>query len=200
MQKYNGKPLVFLSYDIEADGPSVGLASMLNFGMVGITVDKERAVVFEYEANLEPLPGMLYNLSNNEFWNRPEQKDALEYISKDRREPCTVMTEVALQLAELGTRYEVIPVAWPAAFDWPWINYYMWRFANGNPLGYSSNDLGSYDWAVSKSIAPVSFDMDGLKKTLEVPERIGAMPAHSGLVDAYYQGMAFVNAVLSRVG
>lgn len=48
------KPLIFLSFDIEADGPAPGLNSMLSLGFVGI--NEEGKFVFQYEANLNPLP------------------------------------------------------------------------------------------------------------------------------------------------
>ena len=37
-----------------------------------------------------------------------------------------------------------IAVAWPAAFDFAFVNYYCHRFAGRNPLGFAALDIRSY--------------------------------------------------------
>jgi hypothetical protein len=180
------KPLLFLSIDIEADGPAPGLASMLNLGVVGIEAIGGN-VVFEYEANLKPIPDARYNLKTNEFWNRPENLNALVYICDQPRLPADVMKELAAGITELQAKYQIETIGYPIAFDWQWINWYFIAFHGTNPLGYAGRDVGSYKWATRSSVYPVGVKMEGI----ELPPKYKKLPKHSGLVDAYTQGMYF---------
>lgn len=179
------KPLLFLSIDIEADGPAPGLASMLNFGIVGIATSGE--VVFEYEANLEPMPNTRYNLKSSEFWNRPENLEALVYICDKPRNPSVVMEELSVKIVELQAKYQIEPISKPIAYDWQWINWYFVNYLGVNPLGFAGRDIGSYYWATKSSTYPARINVDDI----ELPPRYKKLPQHSGLVDAYRAGIFF---------
>lgn len=63
---------MFLSFDIEADGPCPGLNSMLSFGMAGFTPDAR--IVFEYEANLFPLPDTKPDPKTQKWWDNQARR------------------------------------------------------------------------------------------------------------------------------
>lgn len=192
---------IVLSFDIEAAGPAPGLGSMVNIGLVGLTISHKPSIVYSYEANLCELPDAVDTLAKHDWWNRPEQASALAYITHKPRDPARVMKELAVELEDLKTKYgagRIHTVAWPAAYDWQWLNYYMWRFTKSNPLGYACRDIGSYHWGATKTRPYVSMDLSELKKRTNLPAYLRETPEHSGLIDAYYQGLAFIEDLLAN--
>ena len=159
---------------------------MLNLGMVGIEASTGN-VVYEYEANLTPLPNAKYDLKSNEFWNRPENLEALVYICDERRDPAVVMIELASGITELQSKYQIETIGYPIAYDWQWINWYFVNYIGTNPLGYTGRDISSYKWATRSSVYPERVAISHI----ELPPKYKKMPKHSGLVDAYTQGMYF---------
>ena len=47
-----------------------------------------------------------------------------------------------------------IAVAWPATFDFAFVNYYCHRFSAGNPLGFAALDIRSYANGLAGSRRP----------------------------------------------
>lgn len=190
-------PKVVLSFDIEACGKAPGLGSMLNIGFVGLTVEAQPQVVLQFEANLKELPDAPQKLADHTWWQQPEQAEALAYITKNPQDPEETMKCLADALKEflhVFGKDNVIVVAWPAAYDWAWLNYYFERFNGSNPLGYSCRDVGSYYWGKQKQLQPSSPNL--VKFKLEhanlLSEEFKSLPQHSGLIDACWQGLAFV--------
>src|SRR5581483_10980864 len=99
-------PLLFLSFDIEADGPTPGINSMLSFGMVGF--NEECNMIFEYEANLNSLPGAEQSISTMEWWLKPEQAEAWKYVNNNKREPKDVFGELEKKINILAKEYKII--------------------------------------------------------------------------------------------
>lgn len=180
------RELVFLSFDIEATGPSPATGSMVNFGMIGLQV-KDDNIVFRYEVNLTELHRAKHTLKNSPFWRDPKQAEALRYITREPLEdPHDVFPALVPRLVELKKKYRVEPVAWRAAYDWQWINFYFDQFAGSNPLGYSCACVESYNWGVSREDTSPDLSME-----VKIPaELVGVVP-HSGLLNAYKQGVAF---------
>lgn len=182
--------LLFLSFDVEADGPAPGLNSMLSFGFVGI--DEEGQIVFEYEANLEPLSDAKPNASTMEWWSKPEQAMAWEYVNTSKRDPRVAFMEMASHIETLKLKgYQIRCVAWPIAYDWQWINYYFHRFIGRNPLGYSASDIGSYAWG---HLGTRSHDVGDLSAYKDP----NLHHTHRALDDAREQGMIFYNLWKAR--
>lgn len=177
---------LFLSFDIEAVGPSPATGSMVNFGLVGLK--KDESVAFRYTVNLQELPKTKHTLANDPFWNDPKRAEAKRYITQEPlEEPATVFPNLAKRLRELKEKYDLEIVAWPAAYDWQWINYYFDRFAGGNPLGYTCTCIDSYNWGVSRKP-----NMPDMEMRIPVPASFAGIPEHSGLLDAYRQGVVFI--------
>lgn len=180
------KPLLFLSFDIEADGEAPGLNSMLSIGFVGF--NEKGLVVMEYEANLQTLAGATQSPQTMKWWHDEKQKEAWDYVNTNKREPDEVFKELCAKLDALAKEYKVVPVAWPCNYDWQWINYYFHRFCNRNPLGFSAICMKSYLWAMSKNASPSQrmdlsrFEDKSLKHT------------HKALDDAKEQGSMFIKA------
>lgn len=177
-------PSLFVSVDIEADGQAAGLNSMLALGVAAI--DEHGQWIYKYESNLCPLPDAKPDPDTVAWWQQPEQAAALAHIQRDRKEPKEAITTLGRELDALAKRYAIRFVAWPVAFDWQFVNYYMWRFYGRNPFGHAGTDVVSFAWGLLRT------------KTHRVGKlaefRDPALPhTHKPLDDAMEQGMVFYN-------
>lgn len=123
MSLFNIKEKLFLSFDVETDGPTPIVNNLLSIGIVGITMNGE--IIFEYEANIEPLETHIQDIKCMEtFWLKPEQKNSWDYLKINRRNYIDVFEELGLKLKELDSMYELKFVAHPACFDWMFLKCY----------------------------------------------------------------------------
>jgi hypothetical protein len=131
---------VYISADIEADGPIPGPYSMLSFGLaVAGRFDGERFERADPEAEtfyreLRPI--------SPDF-----DPDALAVSGLDRalleREgavPAAAMDAAAAWIAEVCRDARPVFAAYPLGFDWLFLYWYFRRFAaGGSPFGHSSH-------------------------------------------------------------
>src|SRR4029453_12373837 len=82
-------PEVYVSTDVEADGPIPGPHSMLSFASAAYLANK--TLVSTYEANLELLPGAQGDPRTMEWWLG--QPDAWAACRANPRDPVAVMPE-----------------------------------------------------------------------------------------------------------
>jgi hypothetical protein len=131
----DNKEKIFLSFDIESDGPTPMINNLLSIGIVGITIDEK--IVFEYEANIEPLATHVQdNQCMQTFWLKSEQKLAWEHLQTNRRNYIEVFEELGLKLKELDSKYKLKFVAHPACFDWMFVKcYYELAKSNSHDKG-----------------------------------------------------------------
>lgn len=145
---------VYVSVDIEADGPCPGLHSMLSFGAAAACRSKDGT--FEklgtFSRVLERLPGAEQDEGTMEFWGKhPEAYAFSTNNPQDTRESMLDFTEwltlLGIEMANrTGYSGGIIFVSDPAAFDFKFIDYYLRRFAGGNPFGFSALDLHTLAW------------------------------------------------------
>lgn len=131
-------PEIYVSVDIEADGPIPGPHSMLSIGAVAYRVDGEN--LGEFSANLETLPESTPHPAMVEWWRQfPE---AWQAHRQDPRPPGEVMNEFADWLERLPGK--PIFVAWPASWDFMWVYWYLIRFTGRRPFSEHGIDVRSY--------------------------------------------------------
>ena len=184
------KPLLFLSFDIEADGPCPGLNNMYSIGIACFTVDGK--MVYEFEANLYELEGCKSNPDTVKWWKT--QPEALEYARSNVQDPVVVFNTLNKDILRLKETYKIKPVGWPINYDWQWINYYFHRFIKSNPLGYCAYDMDSYAWGALKSLKnPKAADL----KRWDDPR---FKHTHKAIDDAKEQGARFVNMYRENTG
>jgi hypothetical protein len=120
--------------DVEADGPAPGLFSMVSFGVV--KVDKTGPGVSFY--------GKVAPISDDFI------PDALAVSGFSREEHLQfekseiVMPRFLEWLAEANGTGRPSFVSDNPAFDWQFMNYYLWRFTKGNPFGHSARRIGDF--------------------------------------------------------
>lgn len=180
----NKQTEIYLSVDIEADGPIPGPYSMLSIGAVAYTEDGE--AIDEYSVNLETLPEAKAHPRMTAWWQQFPQ--AWEACRKNPRKPKQVMNEFADWVEGLpGTP---IFVAWPATWDFMWIYWYLIQFTDRRPFSEHGIDMRSYAMGMRKT----PFRRSGKHY---LPKRWFSEHPHThiALDDAKEQGELFINMV-----
>ncbi len=178
----NEKTEIYVSTDVETDGPIPGIHSMLSFGSAAYLPDKTLLATFS--ANLELLPGATSNPKTMAWWqNQPE---AWEACRKDLVQPEEAMKKYVLWLNALPG----IPVfvGYPAAFDFMFVYWYLIRFTGESPFSHSALDI--------KTLAMVALKSGYRRATKRnMPKRWfdSLRHTHNALDDAIEQGALFCN-------
>ena len=144
------KEKLFLSFDIESDGPTPMINNFLSIGIVGITLDEK--IIFEYEANIEPLENHIQDTQCMQtFWLKPEQKLAWANLQTNKRNYIEVFEELGAKLKELSNQYMLKFVAHPSCFDWMFLKCYYELAKLGSQNKECFYDIG-YNCACSSSL------------------------------------------------
>jgi hypothetical protein len=175
-------PEIYVSTDVETDGPIPGPHSMLSFGSAAYTADKKLLTTFE--ANLQTLPGAQGHPKTMTWWQT--QQEAWAEHRRDLREPEEAMKAYVAWLKALPGK--PVFVGYPAGFDFLFTYWYLIRFGGESPFSFSALDIKSFamatlgsDWreTVKKNMPKKWFD--------DLPH------THKALDDAIEQGALFCN-------
>lgn len=176
---------IYVSTDIEADGPIPGVNSMLSFGSAAFLADK--TLVSTFTANLETLPGATADPKTMEWWRG--QPKAWKTCRENLQSPEKAMKDYVVWLKGLPG----IPVfvGYPAAYDFMFVYWYLIRFTGESPFSFSALDI--------KTLAMSLLKKDYRKSTQKnMPKRwfdplSSSHLAHRALDDAIEQGVLFCN-------
>ncbi|MGW3042553.1 3'-5' exonuclease [Kitasatospora sp. NPDC001159] len=187
-------PTVYVSVDVEADGPIPGPYSMVSFGAVvagwhdgeGFRRADPEAAAFYRE--LRPI-------------SAEYDPEALAVSGLDRAALETGGTEPGVALREFGQwveksrtgprgrRYRPVMVAYPAVYDWQFLYWYLMRFTGASPFGHS----GCLDLKTLYA-ARAGVPFAGIGKRSMPPELLPELPhTHHALDDAREQAVLFAN-------
>ena len=133
---------IYVSTDVEADGPIPGRYSMLSFASAAM--DAAGARLGTYTANLVTLPGAISDPETMAWWER--NPAAWRACRSDPRDPGEAMTEYRAWLEALPGK--PVFVGYPAAYDFMFVYWYLVRFTGGSPFSHSALDLKTFAMAV----------------------------------------------------
>jgi hypothetical protein len=183
------RPDLYISADVETDGPLPGVYSLLSFGMYVVgAFDGERL-----SRPREPLT--LYR--EVQPISEAFQPEALEVNGLDRDrlvvkgvDPPVAMDEAAAWVNEVANGHRPVLVAYPVAFDWSFLYWYFERFCRtGSPFGHSSClDIRTLYQAQASTV----FDLSD-KRNMPAELLPDAQHTHNALDDAIEQGELFAN-------
>jgi hypothetical protein len=175
-------PEIYVSTDVETDGPIPGPHSMLSIGSAAYGADKR--LLGTFTANLEFLPGACGHPQTMTWWN--EHPDAWAATRTNLEEPALVMRRYADWLNALPSK--PVFVAYPAGFDFLFVYWYLIRFVGESPFSFSALDIKTYAMATLK----LEY-RDAVKRNM--PRRwFDALPhTHRAVDDAIEQGALFCN-------
>lgn len=178
---------IYVSIDIEADGPIPGPHSMLSFGAAAFTEDKK--LVSTFEANLELLEGAAPNPSTAEWWKT--QPEAWAKCRENLQKPEEAMPKFVAWVKALPGRATC--VAYPAGFDFMFVYWYLIRFAKESPFSFSCFDIKSY----ATALVGLPF-RDVSKRTMPQHWFEKVPHTHVALDDAKEQGLICMNMIADR--
>jgi hypothetical protein len=180
---------IYVSTDVETDGPIPGPHSMLSFASAAYLPDKKLASTFT--ANLKTLPGAQPDPRTHLWWQ--QNPEAYQATRINLEEPTDAMRRYVDWLNSLPAR--PVFVAYPAGFDFLFVYWYLIRFVGESPFSFSALDIKTY------AMAMLHCDYrDAVKRNM--PKRwFDKLPhTHQALDDALEQGALFCNMLAENVG
>lgn len=181
------KPEIYISTDIETDGPIPGPHSMLSFASAAFFADKSMHGTFA--ANLETLDGATGHPETMAWWQT--QPAAWEACRRDLKPPAEAMADYVRWIQSLPGK--PVFVAYPAGFDFLFVYWYLIRFTGASPFSHSALDIKTYAMSV--------LDCDYRAATKKNMPRhwFDELPhTHVALDDAIGQGALFCNMLAER--
>jgi hypothetical protein len=203
--------VVYISVDIESDGPVPGLNSMLSLGAAAFVYssstirDSDASACLlkggSFSTNIVELPGASPSPTTmREFWDK--NPVAWAECHKNRATPreAAVSFLVWCDSVQKATKRKPKLVAWPAAFDVSFINYYCRLvLPDGKlpPFGFDAIDIRS---VIYGSRFPDAWYTDCVKARLPPEYFRGIKKAHNHIAvdDAVEQGIILMNALFLK--
>jgi hypothetical protein len=180
---------LYVSADIEADGPIPGPYSMLSFGLaVCGTFDGTRFTAPDpsektFYAELKPVAA--------DFEPQALEVSGLdrERLVREGRDPAEAMRAAAAWVKTVADGALPVLVAYPLAYDWMWLYWYWMRFTSRSPFGHSRH-LDMKTLYAAKAGAMVA---QSTKRQMPAALLSARPHTHNALDDAVEQGELFQN-------
>lgn len=179
---------IYVSTDIESNGPIPGPFSMLSFASAAFSADK--TLISTFSANLQTLPEAGEHAETMEWWKT--QPEAWMACRADAQPPEEVMPRYVEWLRSLPGK--PVFVGYPASFDFLFVYWYLIRFASESPFSHSALDIKTYAMALMNT----SYRESTKRK---MPRRwFDELPhTHVALDDAIAQGALFCNMLAENL-
>jgi hypothetical protein len=180
-------PEIYVSTDIESDGPIPGPHSMLSFGSAAYLADK--TLIATFAANLETLPGASGDPKTLDWW--ATQPEAWAVCRTNLQPPEQAMRDYLAWLKELPGK--PVFVGYPAAFDFMFVQWYLVRFTGESPFSHAALDMKSFAMALLGSEY-----RNTVKRSMPKDWFDHMSHNHIALHDAIEQGALFCNMLADR--
>ena len=191
---------VVISIDVETDGPIAGRNSMLALGAAAfdpkILPQKPASAIRPvkiFSINLKELPDCHPDPKTKKWWNQHPQ--AWSVIHKNQKPPEQAMRDFELWLRGLNVR--PIFMAWPATFDFPFVEYYAQRFLGKSLFGHSGICARSFAMAHLKEKSWLSQNISMRYFYKKWPPTEKSLK-HDPLNDAIRQGELFCRVLIAN--
>lgn len=181
---------IYVSTDVEADGPIPGPHSMLSFASAAYRADK--TLLGSFSANLTTLPGATGHPETMAWWQG--NADAWDACRRDLQTPETALPAYVAWLMALPGK--PVFVAYPVAYDFVFVNWYLMRFAGESPFSHSALDIKTLAMALLKRPYRESTKRNMPKRWFDE----GLPHTHQALDDAIEQGALFCNMLAELRG
>lgn len=180
---------VYISVDVETDGPIPGPHSMLSIGAAAFTADG--TMLSTFSANLYPMEGSLPDPSTAKWWL--SQPEAWAEVNKDRQEPAKVMIEFNRWCNQQPGK--PVFVAYPAGFDFTFVYWYLMKFVGHSAFAMNALDMKSFAMAVTQSTFTESRQNNWPKHWFSDDKH-----SHVAVEDAIEQGRIFCKMLKQNKG
>jgi 3'-5' exoribonuclease Rv2179c-like domain len=178
---------IYVSADIEADGPIPGRYSMLSFGFAvagrfdGATFEALEPSAETFYRELQPI--------SDEFDSEALAAAGLdrERLRREGADPVAAMREAAEWVERQAADAQPVLVGYPVVFDWMFLRWYFVNFVGESPFGFSAAlDMKT----IYQQKARVTIDHAGRN---DLPPELQSMRehTHNALDDAIEQAEIF---------
>ena len=175
-------PEVYVSTDVETDGPIPGPHSMLSFGSAAFLPDK--TLLETFSVNLKALPDAKPDPTTMNWWRQHPEKWAA--ARTDLQDPESAMRRYLTWIQKLPG--DPVFVAYPTGFDFLFVYWYLIRFTGESPFSFSALDIKTYAMALLKKEYRKSVKRNMPRRWFE-----NQAHTHIALDDAIEQGLLFCN-------
>jgi hypothetical protein len=182
---------IYISTDVETDGPIPGPNSMLSLGAAAFVPYQK---VGTFSVNLETLPDAKADPDTEAWWR--QQPEAWKACRENPVEPHEAMRQYKTWVEQMAKEHKAKPVfvGYPAGFDFLFVYWYLRRFAGDSPFSFSALDIKTYAMAVMGSEY-----RNSTKRNMPQRWFKGLPPhTHKAVDDAVEQGHLFMNILRER--
>lgn len=175
---------IYISIDVETDGPVPLQNSLLSIGAAAFKEDG--TLLDTFEANLEKLPSASEHPETMKWWS--QQKEAWEYLQQNK-----LPAEVAMASFDRWVRSFVgqkVAVCAPSGFDFTYVYVYTTAFLGSCPFGFSCVDLKSFVMAGTRK----KYAASGKSCWPQRWQDSKIPHTHKAIDDAIEQGLVFLKA------
>lgn len=185
------KQEIYVSVDIETDGPIPGQNSMLSLGAVALSGNDFKRIG-TFSVNLDQLPNAVMDERTKvEFWDK--NPEAWKACREDTQDPKIAMQEFSNWLKNLEKEYNgrVVFVAYPAGFDFLFTYWYLIKFTGSSPFSFSALDMKTMAMTILKKKFRNTTKRKMPKRWFKKANDKGLKHSHVALEDAAEQGEIF---------
>jgi DNA polymerase III alpha subunit (gram-positive type) len=179
---------IYVSTDIETDGPIPGPNSMISLASAAYLKDK--TLVGTFTINLKPMAEGKSDLKTMEWWK--SQPAAWQVTQVNPQDPLKAMQDYLTWLKSLPG--SLVFVAYPAGFDFLFVYWYLIRFTGESPFSYSALDIRTYAMAMLKTEYSKATKRSMPKRWMDPIQH-----SHVALDDAIEQGSLFCNMLAENM-
>lgn len=173
---------IYVSTDIEADGPIPGPHSMLSLGSAAFT--EAGQLVDSFYMTLETMPGASGHPETMNWWKT--QPEAWAAARHNIQPVELVMRRYATWLKELPGK--PVFVGYPAGYDFTFVYWYLMKYTGSSPYSFSALDI--------KTLAMAALGLpfrESTKKRMPAKWFPPNPHTHKAIDDAMEQGLLFIN-------
>lgn len=179
---------IYVSVDIESNGPIPGPNSMLSLGAAAFK-EGNNEPLGTFSCNLEELPGSSGDPDTMKWW--ATQPEAWKACRENLSNPESAMKHFVHWVEGLGGK--PVFVGYPAGFDFLFVYWYMMKYVGRSPFSFSALDIKSYACAVLG--LPYR---DSTKRNMPKEWFPESKHTHVAVEDAVEQGQLFMNMLKYR--
>ena len=179
---------IYISVDVETDGPIPGKHSLLSLGAAAFSVGD--GLLDTFAINLHPLPDAAPDRETLKWWKT--QPEAWEAATRNPEYPTIAMPRFVEWVKQQPGK--PVFVGYPTGFDFTFVYWYLVAYTGASPFSFSALDIKTYACALMKK--PFR---ECHKKTMP-KEWLAKRPhTHDALDDALEQGELFMNMLRSNL-
>ena len=140
---------LYVSIDVETDGPIPGEYSMLSLGSA--TFESSGQILDKFEININELHEAKRDAKTMKWWTK--YPEAWEYCRQNPVEPATAMHSYSKHLLNIKKAYQksLVCIGYPITFDSMFVNWYLIKFTGKSPFLLSGLDIETMAMAIMKS-------------------------------------------------